>query len=348
MNFLYRGIFGFDISTYQDSPLIVGHVDFHKMKAYGARFVIIKAGQATYRDPDFEKNWQGAKGILPRASYWYYDNTVSPKVQAGAYRDIMEGRVEGLCFLDLEDRTPGDYMGWRAWYDFIENFKTFLPEAQIGVYTGHYYFEEFTMSATDAQREYFKQYPLWIAAYTQDPFKPNYAVIRIPRPFTSCILHQSGTPAIGRAAGVESEDIDYNRINGDETEFAKYFTGVVPQPEPDPDNGTGEPMPTKYIGLVKSTAPAVINIRSTPNGADIGDIERGTAFEGVGELVSAGGFTWMQWVRPVAGWVATINLDYQVVTPTPEPSGLPVFNVDVTVSGAGYVTQKLIVEMRPE
>lgn len=336
MQFSYFGIFGFDISTYQDAAGVPGHIDFRKMKAYGARFVIIKAGQATYRDPDFEKNWQGAKGILPRASYWYYDNLVSPKIQVGAYRDIIEGRIEGICWLDLEDRTQGAYMSWRAWYDFIENFKSFLPSVQIGIYTGHYYFEEFTMNATDAQRDYFKQFPLWLASYTQDPFKPNYAAIRIPRPWTSCILLQSGTPAIGLAAGVESLEIDYNQFSGDETEFAKYFTGGV-QPNPDP---TEEPMTKQYIGIVKSTAPTTINIRSTPNGSDIGDIERGTAFEGAGELVSAGGYDWMHWVKPMIGWVATVNLDYQEVTPTPAERTI----TGATVRFSDGTTEELVVK----
>lgn len=249
MIFNYQGIEIADISTYQDAPGIPGHVDFHKMKDWGFRAVGIKAGQGDFRDPDFDTHWNGARGILPRFSYFFYDNLFDPFKQANNYWGIIQGEREGPCVVDLEHRPADPYI-WRKWYDFLELFKHLskLPSDWIWIYTGHYYFEEFTMSATDYQREYFKQYPLWLAAYTQDPFKPNYPDLRVPRPWSTCILLQSGTPAIGLAAGVESKELDYNQMNGGEDVFAKYFGNVAPEPEPTPEPEPGGSMK----GVVKT------------------------------------------------------------------------------------------------
>jgi hypothetical protein len=119
----YTGIFGFDISTWQDSPSIPGVIDFQAMRDYGGRFVIIKAGQGNWKDPDFDVSWKNAKGILPRATYWFYDNRYPPKEQAEKYFEIIKGDLEGMCWLDLEDRQVGIYSGWRGWYDFIVALK---------------------------------------------------------------------------------------------------------------------------------------------------------------------------------------------------------------------------------
>jgi hypothetical protein len=242
MIFTYRGYFGFDISTYQDAPTISGNVDFHKMRDYGASFVIIKAGQGDWRDPDFLTSWHNAKGILPRASYWYYDNSFDPKVQARKYWDIIKIDPEGICWIDLEDRQGGDFWDWKHWYDFIEEFKLVsqLPYERIGIYTNYYYWQESTRMATTAHLSYFAKFRLWLAGYGEknsDPLHPNYALLMCPAPWIVCDILQSGTPVIGLAAGVESLEIDYDQLNGGDAEFERIF-GIIPQqPEQPPTEG---------------------------------------------------------------------------------------------------------------
>jgi GH25 family lysozyme M1 (1,4-beta-N-acetylmuramidase) len=230
----YTGIFGFDISTWQDAPSIPGVIDFQKMRDYGGRFVIIKAGQGNWKDPDFDVSWKNAKGILPRASYWFYDNRYPPKEQAEKYFEIIKGDLEGMCWLDLEDRQVGIYSGWRGWYDFIVALKEIYPGAQIGIYSNFFYIVEMFSFATREQREYFGKYPLWLANYGADPFKPDYSRVLIPLPWLEYLMLQTGTPAIGLEVGVESHDIDYNQFNGDEAKYRQYFGGITEPPTTEP------------------------------------------------------------------------------------------------------------------
>jgi GH25 family lysozyme M1 (1,4-beta-N-acetylmuramidase) len=221
----YTGLFGFDVSKWQ------GSIDFQLMKSYGAKFVVIKAGQGNWPDPSFETNWKNAKGVLPRASYWYLDNRYPPKDQAEKYFEIIKGDLDGMCWLDLEDRQAGLYAGWRSWYDFIERLKALYPGVRLGIYSGFYYIVEMLSYATRAQRQYFEQFPLWLANYGSDPFHPNYSTIMTPLPWLDYLILQSGTPAIGLEVGVGSREVDYNQFNGDLEKFAQYFGGVVPPVE---------------------------------------------------------------------------------------------------------------------
>jgi hypothetical protein len=263
MNF--HGIVGFDVSKWQ------GRIDFRKMQSGGASFVIVKAGQGNWADPNFAENWKNAKSFLPRASYWYYDNRYPPKEQARKYFDIIRHDLEGMCWLDLEDKNVGLYTGFRNWYDFIEEFKRLYPGARIGIYSGFYYIMEMLGFAKQTEKEYFGKYPLWIANYQPDPFKPNYSSILIPLPWLSYLILQSGTPAIGPEAGVESLEIDYNQFNGDIDRFRQYFSGMTEPPTQPPTEPEGEPMAVSQ--WYKVTA-SVLNIRSGPgtNYSDVGDL----------------------------------------------------------------------------
>jgi GH25 family lysozyme M1 (1,4-beta-N-acetylmuramidase) len=271
----YQGITGFDVSKWQ------GTIDFQKMKGGGASFVILKASQGNWPDPMFAENWAKAKGVLPRATYHYYDNRYPPKEQARKYFDIIRGDLEGMCWLDLEDKSAGMYAGWRNWFDFCEELKLLYPGVKIGIYSGFFYMAEMLSYAKPIERNYFAQYPLWQAWYfPADPFHPKYETILIPLPWLEYLILQSGTPSIGRDAGVESEEIDYNQFNGDTNKFAKYFGGELPQSEPE------EPMIQWY--RVNASA---LNIRE---GA-------GVSYEIVGKLIAgdlieAAG-------EPLGGWV---------------------------------------------
>jgi lysozyme len=279
----YQGIHGFDISTWQDSPLIAGHVDFQRMKAWGAHFVIVRAGQGNWVDPDFQVSWANAKGVLPRASYWYFDNRYPPKDQARKYFDTIKYDLEGMCWLDLEDRQAGIYSGWRNWFDFIAELKEIYPAVRLGIYTGFYYWLDYITYATNAQRDYFGQFPLWLAAYSPNPLQPYYEVLT-PLPWLDYLILQTGTPPIGEDVGVESKDIDYNQFNGDLQLFKQYFNvigGEVIPPQ------TGETMQGKVIKFT--------NIRqsNTQFSADMGDLLAGDLVTWNEESTGTDGLIWM-------------------------------------------------------
>lgn len=225
-------VIGPDVSFYQDDPETPQGINFTRMRQH-AQFVIVRAGQNLWGDRDFKANWRGAKAAgLPRGSYWFYDSRIDPKQQAEKWVSMFEGDFGELpLFGDFEDTYNGGYRGWKHWYDFLERVKQLIPSSkEIGVYTGYYYWLENTVgvSIPTASLNYFKQYPLWIAAY--NPTGPS-----VPKPWDDWTLWQFTDNGDGAVYGVESLNIDLNYFNGDEDAFEQRF-GVTlgPAPEPTP------------------------------------------------------------------------------------------------------------------
>lgn len=338
----YQGVQGVDISTWQDSPLIAGHVDFIKMREWGIDFVIIRAGQGNWKDPDFDTSWKNAKGILPRASYFYYDNRYPPQDQARKYWETIKYDLEGVCWLDLEDRQAGVYAGWRNWYDFIAELKRIYPAVRIGIYTNFFYWMDYITYATNAQRDYFGQFPLWLANYGDtgsDPLNPNYADVLVPLPWLDYVILQTGTPAIGEAVGVESKDVDYNQFNGGLTSFFSFFGLELPPMEGD----------IMYSGKTS----AIAKIWNAIGGTQIKELPASTPVTGDAPL---NGYAYLR--TPVAGYTKTIWLTgyAPIVTPppppppTPEPTDTITVDIDVTatVNGKAYTGTMAGLQLKPQ
>jgi lysozyme len=257
-------------------------VNFQTMKAAGAHFVIVKAGQRYYADPDFVHNWREAKAAgIPRGSYWFYDSRANPKDQAQKYWNLLESDPGELFHaLDWEENYNGTYRDWQYVYDFLYWFKDFskLPYQYIPVYTGYYYWIEH--APTNAQSlEWFKRHPLWLANYNPQ------AEVKVPPPWSECIMWQYGTPAVGIKYGAESREIDMNLWNGDEQSFKLYFGlgGITPPPvEP------GETMKGKVIKLTN------IRLLNTQFSADMGDLLAGDLVEWTEEGTGPDGLVWIK------------------------------------------------------
>lgn len=231
MNFNDKGIRGNDVSFYQDDPNTTRQVDFAKMKANGADFVIIRAGQRNWIDSDFVYNWQKAKEAgLPRGAYWFYDPREAPVKQAKMFAELFRNDPpEGRLWADFEypDSWGGAYNHWTYWKVFLEELKR-LTNLPVGIYTADWWW------ATKAIGDYayFGKYPLWVAQYTGNP-----ADVKLPKGWTSCLLWQYTDNADGLAAGCESKNVDDNKFNGDAADFLKEF-GNYPTPNPPPAAGT--------------------------------------------------------------------------------------------------------------
>jgi GH25 family lysozyme M1 (1,4-beta-N-acetylmuramidase) len=146
MNFDNQNVHGPDVSFYQDNDATPQQIDFETMKAAGASFVIVRAGQRNYTDPDFAHNWQAAKQAgLPRGTYWLFDSRADPKEQARLWWELIKDDIGELPhFLDLEEKYGGSWSGWQHWYDMLYEFQRIskLPVERIGIYTGFYYWIE--------------------------------------------------------------------------------------------------------------------------------------------------------------------------------------------------------------
>jgi GH25 family lysozyme M1 (1,4-beta-N-acetylmuramidase)/uncharacterized protein YgiM (DUF1202 family) len=215
-------VIGPDVSFYQDEPTTPQGIDFAKMKE-AANFVIVRAGQNLWVDPDFVTNWAAAKDSgLPRGSYWFYDSRADPKRQAELWIDTLAGDLGELpLFADIEEAYNGQYAGWRRWYDFLERLKQLAGNKEISIYTAYYYWRENAPNATSQpdSLEYFHQYPLWIAHYTTAE-KPL-----VPAPWSEdeWLFWQYTETGDGKLYGVESQGIDLNYFNGDEEAFKQRF-----------------------------------------------------------------------------------------------------------------------------
>jgi len=136
-------IIGADVSFYQDDPQTPQGIDFPKMRK-SAEFVIIRAGQNLWVDPDFKLNWREAKlAGFPRGSYWFYDSRAEPKRQAELWAAQFAGDFGELpLFADFEEKYGGAYKGWKNWYTFLERLKQLIGSKEIAIYTGYYYWKD--------------------------------------------------------------------------------------------------------------------------------------------------------------------------------------------------------------
>ena len=105
---------GCDVSLYQNAISTPQVVDFAKMKANGATFVIIKASQANWADRDMVMNWANAKkaGIL-RGAYHFLVWDVDPIKQAEYFCQLCQYDPPELgLFCDFEwwSAVPGNAM----------------------------------------------------------------------------------------------------------------------------------------------------------------------------------------------------------------------------------------------
>ena len=198
---------------------VTRYIDFAKMRTMTPT-VIIRAGQNLWPDRMFEVSWENAKlAGMHRGSYWFFDSRAEPKRQAELWASLLGDDLGELpLFVDLEENYNGLYQGWDHWYTFIERLKQLVPDKEILIYTGYYWWFENTIGAgiPSASLNYFGQYDLWIANYGAS--KPL-----IPKPWTDWTLWQFTDNGIGKDYGAASANIDLNYFNGNEKSFIKRF-----------------------------------------------------------------------------------------------------------------------------
>ena len=111
-----------DLSKWQDDPTNSILPDFQKMISRGVSGVIIKCGEGSVWDRAFEQYVSILKSLnIPYGMYWYYNNYYKPSVQAKVFQQAVEnfGYPPLGLWGDFEDKKPGQYGGWRNWYNFL-------------------------------------------------------------------------------------------------------------------------------------------------------------------------------------------------------------------------------------
>jgi len=189
-----------DVSYWQ------GDIDWHKMREK-ARKVIIRAGQGIWTDIRFIWNWIEARKVgFSRGVYFFYDGRVSPGKQAALLVSLIKDDLPELgVWIDWEKNFGGAYEGLRNVVAMMQEIERLLPGAEVGVYTGYYFFIENSNPIWNAaQYSYLAAKKLWLAFYA---ILQN---VLIPKPWLSMKYWQKGTPARGKEFGVETGDIDMN------------------------------------------------------------------------------------------------------------------------------------------
>lgn len=227
-------IIGPDVSFYQDDDLTPQGINFIKMREQ-TEFVKVRAGQGGFRDPDFGLNWVKAKdGGLLRASYWFYDSRYTPESQAERWITGHGGDLGELpLWADFEENYNGPFEGWRNWKKFLEEVRRLAPTHEIGIYSAFFYWDDNAPPSGSADREWFHQFPLWIASYRSDA-----PVVPAPWSPDEWLFWQFETNegnALGPLYGVESRGIDRNYFNGDSAAFHARFGGAPTPLPPPPD-----------------------------------------------------------------------------------------------------------------
>lgn len=91
---------GIDVSSWQ------GDIDFQQVKNSGINFVIIKAGEWDFTDPNFEKNYEAAKAAgLYIGFYWFCDGETLDEIsmEAESCIEALEGKqFDFPIFMDME------------------------------------------------------------------------------------------------------------------------------------------------------------------------------------------------------------------------------------------------------
>ena len=249
MTFEYRGIKGPDVSFYQGSPNDGLFIDFEKMKNWrdtnrsGVNFVIIKAGQHTWKDPAFDYNWREARRVgIPRAAYFFLDKDGEGKAQAELFWKILKGDAgEGPLIVDFEWGS-GE---WSLLYDFLVRLKELsgYQSERIWIYTGKYYWINHG-PRTQAEKLWFAQFPLWLAKYS------HFLDLEedVPAPWFAPVMWQKGTTIVwGLDLGVHSLELDWNWFGGDMAQFKRYFIYEEAAPnEPEEPQEGGTEVAVKY------------------------------------------------------------------------------------------------------
>ena len=162
---LPAGAKGIDVSHYQ------GAIDWAKVKAAGIQFTFIKASEGTgWIDDHFKRNWANSKAAgIPRGAYHFYRFSYDPVKQADHFLEQLGSDLGELSpVVDAEDTTTTTVKG-----DDLRVFCERVFEKtgrRCLVYTGGWWW---TAQRLGGPQPWVKDYPLWIAFYSDTAKQPS-------------------------------------------------------------------------------------------------------------------------------------------------------------------------------
>lgn len=269
-----NGLVVCDVSKWQ------GDIDFKKMKAAGACAVAIRATVGDYYTDDrFEEFWQLAKEADLLVSSYHVVTPEKPKqAQMERYLNVMGMRTPDFqpvldCELSRDQTSERITNVIKFCADYLMDFY-----GDCMIYTSSGYW-----NAHVNRRDYWSNYPLWVAHYTSAQ-KPL-----LPADWNQWEMWQWSAGGNGQGAkyGASSRDIDLNRVR--DPNFLP-LEPILP-PTPDPIRSADNVLPLD--GACFYPRPGGDN---TPVARAVGDLEMPVI------VVSADG-EWLQVSTPAYLWV---------------------------------------------
>lgn len=211
-------VLGADISHWEDNPTTPQLINFIKMKAAGAYFVIFKATQGIYiRDNVFVSSWANAS-VLLRGAYHFLDWTASADKQAAHFAGTIANHILDLPpIVDFECRlnVPSKTVTISELWNFVTYLETHTGRVPM-IYTSPSYWREY--GSTSAM---WSRYPLWIAHY-------GVAKPTIPFPWLTHHIWQYTATGDGIAYGCEAKELDLNYYNGSIADLYHFVGQTTP------------------------------------------------------------------------------------------------------------------------
>ena len=277
---------GCDVSHWQ------GEIDFSRMYAAGARFVFLKASQATWTDRRFVQNYNAARQTPLLVGMYHYLDWTKPAIeQARYFANLVKDYPPNLPPVrDYECRTNA------PWKRAIDEAKAFVMEVkrltglQVMLYTSRGYWNEY-----GSNDRFWIDVLLWFAYYTNLPIVITELIP--PLPFRAIEFWQFTERGDGALYGAQSKQIDLNYFNGTEQDLFNRY-GKPAEPE--------QSKPLQPVGAVRlQVAALVLNIRQAPTttAASVGQMAQGTIVNVEAIHVESPARVW---VKHSAGWSAIV------------------------------------------
>ena len=228
-----------DISFYQNPDAID-----YDLLASQVSGVILRFCYGTYKDIYVERHYAefSARGV-PLGGYHYIIGSQSMQAQATAFDAAVGAKDLRLgCWIDVEDTREGTRLSRQNVLDYA------ALQPDMGIYTSKYAWQTIMGGAYLSDRR------LWVAHYTTNAYP------LLPQGWNGWWLWQH--TSTGRLAGYAG-NLDMNRFNGDDADFAEWVGIELPQPEP-----------KLFDARVYSWATPYVNIRKEPSitSEDIGNV----------------------------------------------------------------------------
>ena len=220
-----------DISFYQDPALIN-----YDLLAANVSGVILRACYGIWKDTAFDRHYAEftARGV-PVGAYHYIIGNAEIKAQADAFNVAVGLKDMQLgCWIDVEDTRAGTRLSRQNVLEYAER------QPDMGIYTSKGAWNSIMGGV------YLNDRKLWVAHYTTNPYP------LLPTGWQSWWLWQFTSS--GRLAGYAG-NLDTNRFNGDDADFAEWVGGEVPA-EPE----------KLFDARVVTTPPNRLKTRFTPAG----------------------------------------------------------------------------------